>query len=253
LYSNPSNHLQIRTLGVQYLQEHPERFIESNVEQSWLRYLNNMSKQGIWADHIIIQAVAEALHLRINVVETAHNFAESTIVEGTSSQTHPSIDVYIGHLGESHYVSTRRIVYVGNRSCDNNNDNNKNIPDPKEKRRLYMKEYMRKQHSNQSFVNKEKKLFRQRKFENDEKIKSFHRKSVKKYADKNKEKIRKINNQAFSKRKLNQTEHVKEINKQAFSKKKLNQTEHVREINKQAFSKKKLNQTYHVREIEEAF
>ena len=28
----------------------PERFIESNTENSWLRYLNNMSIQGTWAD-----------------------------------------------------------------------------------------------------------------------------------------------------------------------------------------------------------
>ena len=61
LYCDPSHHLQIREAGVQYLMENPERFIESNVEASWLRYLSSMSRQGTWADHIIIQAVADVM------------------------------------------------------------------------------------------------------------------------------------------------------------------------------------------------
>ena len=34
-------HLNIRDLGVQYLREHPERFIESNSENSWFEYLTS--------------------------------------------------------------------------------------------------------------------------------------------------------------------------------------------------------------------
>ena len=51
----------IRTAGVQLMTDNPERFIESNTENSWLRYLNNMSIQSTWADALIIQAVADAL------------------------------------------------------------------------------------------------------------------------------------------------------------------------------------------------
>ena len=50
LYGN-SNHMRIRTAGVQFMRDNPERFIESNTENSWLRYLNSMSIQGTWADH----------------------------------------------------------------------------------------------------------------------------------------------------------------------------------------------------------
>ena len=54
--------MRIRTAGVQFMRDNPERFIESNTENSWLRlYLNNMSIQGTWADVLIIQAVADAL------------------------------------------------------------------------------------------------------------------------------------------------------------------------------------------------
>ena len=43
------------------MRDHPERFVESNTENSDLRYLNNMCIQGTWADALIVQAVADAL------------------------------------------------------------------------------------------------------------------------------------------------------------------------------------------------
>ena len=50
------------TAGVQFMRDNPERFIESNTENSWLRYLNNMSIQGTWTDALIVQAVTELLY-----------------------------------------------------------------------------------------------------------------------------------------------------------------------------------------------
>ena len=52
LYGNSNHHIRIHTAGVQFMRENPERFIESNTENSWLRYLNNMRTQGTWADHL---------------------------------------------------------------------------------------------------------------------------------------------------------------------------------------------------------
>ena len=52
------------------MRDNPERFIESNTENSWLRYLNNMCIQGTWADSLIIQAGADALKVTIQIVET---------------------------------------------------------------------------------------------------------------------------------------------------------------------------------------
>ena len=43
LYGNSNHHMCIRTAGVQFMRDNPERFIESNTKNSWLRYLNNMS------------------------------------------------------------------------------------------------------------------------------------------------------------------------------------------------------------------
>ena len=44
LYGNSNHHMRIHTAGVQFtcMRENPERFIESNTENSWLRYLDNM-------------------------------------------------------------------------------------------------------------------------------------------------------------------------------------------------------------------
>ena len=58
--------LSKHTAGVQCMRENPERFIESNAEHSWLRYLNDMCTQGTWADALIIQAVADALSYYTN-------------------------------------------------------------------------------------------------------------------------------------------------------------------------------------------
>ena len=45
LYGDPKFHLNIRALGVWYLWENPEKFIESNSGNSWFEYLTNMSQQ----------------------------------------------------------------------------------------------------------------------------------------------------------------------------------------------------------------
>ena len=41
LYGDPSHHLLIRQAGVQYLSNNPERFIESNAEDSWSECITN--------------------------------------------------------------------------------------------------------------------------------------------------------------------------------------------------------------------
>ena len=71
LYGNSNHHMRIRTAGVQFMRDNPGRFIENNTENSWLRYLN-VSIQGTWADALIIQAVADALKVTIQIVQLHH-------------------------------------------------------------------------------------------------------------------------------------------------------------------------------------
>ena len=59
-------HMRIPTAGVR-CRDYPLRFIESNTENSWLRYLYYMSLQGTWADTLIIQVVADTLNVTIHI------------------------------------------------------------------------------------------------------------------------------------------------------------------------------------------
>ena len=67
LYGDPSHHLLIRQAGVQYLSNNPEHFIESNTENSWNEYINDMSMQGTWCDALFVQAVADCQNVAIHV------------------------------------------------------------------------------------------------------------------------------------------------------------------------------------------
>ena len=78
LYGNCHHDMRKRTAGVQFMRDYPERFIENNTENSWLRC--NKSLQGTWADALIIQAVADALNVTIQIVESNQGFASLTTV-----------------------------------------------------------------------------------------------------------------------------------------------------------------------------
>lgn len=61
--------------------------------------------QGTWADNIMIQAVADAMNLMIHIIESNENFIEITVVETANVIQNPR-SIYIGHIGEMHYIST---------------------------------------------------------------------------------------------------------------------------------------------------
>ena len=87
LYGTEDRHPQIRALAIQHLINSPEHFVEYNTDQSWLQYLQSMSRLGTWADNIIIQAVANINNLRINITESAPNFSESTTVRSIHAES----------------------------------------------------------------------------------------------------------------------------------------------------------------------
>ena len=103
-----SNHLmRIRPSGVQFMRDNPERFIESNTENSWLRYIwiIFVCVQGTWADALIIQAVADALNVTIQILESDQGFAPLATVCPVQERN-TSSTITIGHIDECHYVST---------------------------------------------------------------------------------------------------------------------------------------------------
>ena len=63
------------------------------------------TKEGTWADGIITQAVAtcNCLNLTINIAESFENFSPLTVIHPVNTQRNLT-QVYIGHIGEYHYV-----------------------------------------------------------------------------------------------------------------------------------------------------
>ena len=147
LYGSPNHHFHVRTVGVQYLHHCPEQFIESNTDYSWQGYLSHMSCQGTRADAIIIQAVANCLNLSIHIAESNENFAPVTIAQ-PPNVTRGCTDTYIRHIDETHYVSTQVentcSVGCGQTLVGDKPEFRKEPIDKKEKRRAYIKEYMKK-------------------------------------------------------------------------------------------------------------
>ena len=43
-------------------------FIESNTDNSWNEYINNMSMQGSWCDALFAQAVADCQNVAIHIM-----------------------------------------------------------------------------------------------------------------------------------------------------------------------------------------
>ena len=90
--------MHIRTAGVQFMRDNPERFIGSNTENSWLRYLNNMCIQGTWADALIIQAAADALNVTIQIVESNQGQLPPSIVKFIENQSEHLSKLTLYHL-----------------------------------------------------------------------------------------------------------------------------------------------------------
>ena len=160
IYHTETCHAQIQAVAIQHLINCPEHFIESNTDHSWMQYLQNMSMLGTWADHIMIQAVANLHNLSIHIIESAANFSERTIVSSiyASERGGNARDIYIGHLDQMHYISTALICpntstdprhsTVANSTKANKKTFDKSNIHNLKSRKEYMREYMKKKRMN---------------------------------------------------------------------------------------------------------
>lgn len=128
LYGAPNNHFHVRSLGMQHLVNNPELFIESNTERAWMAYLTNLSRQGTWADGIVIQAVANSINITINITGSNETLSPLTVIRPANAAGN-SENIYIGHIRESHYVST---------VCTGMCTSNYSLNDPKASKRKYI-------------------------------------------------------------------------------------------------------------------
>ncbi len=251
LYGTEDHHPQIRALAIQHLINCPEHFVEYNTDQSWLQYLQNMSTLGTWADHIIIQAVANASHLRINITESALNFSESTIVSSiyTQPDRRNARDIYIGHLDELHYVSTTPITHsvsaqtnqmTSAKTTSNSRDSQYEtaLMENLDKRRKYMKEYMKERRKDNELKKKElarkKNYNKKHKNLNPEKVKESWQKASATYRKSNPEKVKELVKRATATYTHVNPEKVKESRKQATALYRKSNPEKVRQSSKRA-------------------
>ena len=271
LYGTEDRHPQIRALAIQHLINCPEHFVEYNTHQSWLQYLQSMSRLGTWADHIIIQAVANANNLRINITESEPSFSESTTVSPicaeSETQRRNFRDIYVGHLEELHYVSTTPIRPVtqsisteinyettsnkpkaiprtleSNKTCAKETATTKDL----EKRKQYMKEYMKQRRKDQVFKKKEtkrKKSYNKNyKNSNPEKVRESWQKATATYRKSNPEKVKQSCKKATDTYMHANPEKTKQCRKRATSAYRKSNPEKLRELFKiSTASYRKLN------------
>ena len=98
LYGDPNHHLLIRQAGVQYLGNDPERFIESNTDNSRNEYINDMPMQGTWCDALFVKAVGDCQNAAIHIM-LSHE-TEFCLIEPHYLAQHPPTTIYFGDLDD---------------------------------------------------------------------------------------------------------------------------------------------------------
>ena len=72
-----------------------------------------MKKSGEWGDHIMLQALADAFHLHINVYNVVYNDVRRTdIIANLHKDAFVKVPIFLGHIGESHYFSLRPLHWM---------------------------------------------------------------------------------------------------------------------------------------------
>jgi len=70
-------------------------------------YLENMKRDGTYADHVTVQALSTMLNLNIHIIHA--NTDENVMIHPTNST--PSVAITVGYLQNvQHYVSLERYV-----------------------------------------------------------------------------------------------------------------------------------------------
>ncbi|XP_078616534.1 uncharacterized protein LOC144884871 [Branchiostoma floridae x Branchiostoma japonicum] len=105
-------HLQLREQAVSYLRMNPRNAHGDHLSdflsnQTWMEYLETMSRDGTWGDHVVLQAMADMLGRDVFIVssvEAPENFV--TVLqpqpEAKPETAHPLL---LGHYAENHYTS----------------------------------------------------------------------------------------------------------------------------------------------------
>ena len=103
------NYVDLRKKAVDHVSANKSIFAGFQENSSIDEYIARMSKNGTWADNLIIRALSKALNLNITIIQDTH--IDSPI---EFNVPHSTTTVTIGHLAELHYVSLERLGSAAN-------------------------------------------------------------------------------------------------------------------------------------------
>ena len=90
--------------------EHASSFLAG---ETWGDYLNRMKKSGEWGDHIMLQALADAFLLHINIYDVVYDDVRRTgVIANLHKDVFVKVPIFLGHYGESHYFSLRPLQWM---------------------------------------------------------------------------------------------------------------------------------------------
>ncbi|XP_078687488.1 uncharacterized protein LOC144919781 [Branchiostoma floridae x Branchiostoma belcheri] len=106
------SHSQLRQDVVTYLRQHPyngqgDHLCKFVPDKDWEDYLQEMSQNGVWGDHIVLQAFASMLGRDIRIVSSidADNYTTILTPMGNQQDTTGPPPLLLGLYAENHYAS----------------------------------------------------------------------------------------------------------------------------------------------------
>ena len=100
IHGTEEHHHETRRAGIEYMQNHPRKFENFLHNESIDKYIERMSNDTEWCDHIIMEAVARAKNIVIRVVQPT---SEVTVVNPIGQG-----EYFVGYVNGNHYVSLTR-------------------------------------------------------------------------------------------------------------------------------------------------
>uniref|UniRef100_A0A8W8KE68 OTU domain-containing protein n=1 Tax=Magallana gigas TaxID=29159 RepID=A0A8W8KE68_MAGGI len=103
----------LRENTIKYLRQNPYQEDGSHTDsfllnENWEQYLMRMESPSEWCDHIVLKAAVDALALRTIVFNVYGNDVRRTeILPANCRNSSDMMTIYLGHLGEFHYLSLR--------------------------------------------------------------------------------------------------------------------------------------------------
>lgn len=101
LYRTPDRHMLVRSQVVAQLAEYPNSY-SSYVPMDYNKYLENMTRDGEWGDHVTLQAAADFYGMKISLITS---FKDTCFIEIVPAQQKSQQGLYLSFWSEIHYNS----------------------------------------------------------------------------------------------------------------------------------------------------